>query len=548
MLGYFIFCDYLVIYMPRINFLSCIARSVVFIRPFFMVLLCGSVLLVAGCGSNSAMESGKTVFKYTGNGDVSAEYLQTLPFASSLVRIDDGPSLLMTLSFADTQTHDVNEPFTSHTPVRLTWLAEGLGTIVTENGRIIRTTGFDFDHLEDLNPLASRVASYAGKHAAAFVPVENATNIKPSPKFVPLPGKQNPPPRFFLDRDRSNDVATYDSPAPWSASYDWSPDYRFDFTAEIVSDYLGEETVKTVLWQDRAQHFRETVQFTGIDSAVTNDFWVIPSTDARAPYVVKSIQYLGPKMTKIEMLMVKPFIESLNLVDAGKQAKKDRVASDSTSSIVMVSPSTKTADQNQEPLKLSTVLYETYSQLNYPVYALSTGLINPDKRDLVNEKKRVVVDQLRSLKRADADNIITQLNALYFVYFEPVVTDLDTLRLNGTLDIEINRRYWLSLPPKPKHIIAVSADRRNPSVLAQQPNTDLLHYLKQIPNAKDNTSVWVIQPDRKVYAVSEDEWLDKRVFLAPGATIFLGLKELPPLYKDLNLQIAQLLSHRLEPY
>ncbi|WP_187424936.1 capsule biosynthesis GfcC family protein [Marinomonas sp. IMCC 4694] len=173
--------------------------------------------------------------------------------------------------------------------------------------------------------------------------------------------------------------------------------------------------------------------------------------------------------------------------------------------------------------------------------------LDQNKRNLVDEKKRVVVDQLRSLKRADADHLMTQLNALYFVYFEPAVTDLDALRLNETLDIEISRRYWLSLPPRPRHIIVVSANRRTPSILAQQPNADLSYYLKQIPHAKDDQSVWVIQPDRKVYTVNKDEWLDKRVFLAPGATVFLGLRDLPVLYKNLNQQIAHLLSHRLGP-
>ncbi|WP_428981188.1 YjbF family lipoprotein [Marinomonas rhodophyticola] len=72
------------------------------------------------------------------------------------------------------------------------------------------------------------------------------------------------------------------------------------------------DTVITERWQQNAEQIAETVTFNDLDAHFTNLFWLTPDAPTVRPFVVKSIQYLGPNMDKVEMLMVKPFIEPLN--------------------------------------------------------------------------------------------------------------------------------------------------------------------------------------------------------------------------------------------
>lgn len=184
--------------------------------------------------------------------NITSEYITSLPYASTLVRINDSPSILLILSF-------VNENPLSGDK-QLTWLSADKGTIITENGRIIHTTGFITNNLETL--------------------------------FA-----------------KANSLALPNTSSSWQAIYDWSPGYRYNFSAQVNSKYIGMETLTTDLWTQSTKHIKENVIFTDLDSAFTNHFWIAPETKATKAFVVKSVQYLGPKMDRVEMLMIKPFIE-----------------------------------------------------------------------------------------------------------------------------------------------------------------------------------------------------------------------------------------------
>lgn len=183
---------------------------------------------------------------------ITSEYLASIPYASTLVSINDANPLLLILS-------QIDENPISGTK-RLTWLSADKGTIVTEHGHIIHTTGFPSDNLDTLLSKAHSLTFPNGSHS-------------------------------------------------WQAIYDWSPGYRYNFSAQVNSQDLGMETLTTDLWTQTTQHIQENVTFTALNSKFSNHFWVAAETQTNKAFVVKSIQYLGPEMDKVEMLMIKPFIE-----------------------------------------------------------------------------------------------------------------------------------------------------------------------------------------------------------------------------------------------
>ncbi|WP_417528922.1 YjbF family lipoprotein [Marinomonas shanghaiensis] len=245
--------------------------------PFFIF-----ALTLTGCSANfkSSLNSAKAVIGL--DNAITPEYITSLPYASTLVTVNDTRPVLLILTFVD------YNPITQ--AYRLTWLSKDSGSIVTENGRIIHTTGFTNDNLETL---ASTSAPIANNMASHFDNESFDINSMVTDHF----GSMIPKPS---------------STALWSARYDWSPGYRYGFTAQVTSRSLGMDTVITDLWQQNAEQIAETVTFNNLDAHFTNLFWLTPATPTVRPFVVKSIQYLGPNMDKVKMLMVKPFIEPID--------------------------------------------------------------------------------------------------------------------------------------------------------------------------------------------------------------------------------------------
>jgi uncharacterized protein YcfL len=228
-----------------------------FYFPYFFLLL----LVLTGCSSHfkNVVDSAKAVIDL--DNAITAQYIRSLPYASTVVTVNDTRPLLLILTFVD------HNPLTN--TYRLTWLSQDSGSIVTENGRIIHTIGFTNDNLDALTPIATSASP-------------------PSTISAPYPELNNT--------------------ASWQARYDWSPGYRYGLTAQVTARSLGMDTVITDLWRQEAEKIHETVVFDDLDTSFSNFFWLTPATETADPFVVKSIQYLGPNMDKVEMLMVKPFI------------------------------------------------------------------------------------------------------------------------------------------------------------------------------------------------------------------------------------------------
>ncbi len=179
--------------------------------------------------------------------EISAEYIKNLPYASSYVRINNGPRIFMVLAFAE-----VN-PVSQQT--QLKWLSSDKAMIVTENGRIVKT----------LN-----------------LPGANLAQISPKLEF------------FRFQQVKSE----------WQATYDWQPDFDYDHRAVISSHKVASQSLDSTLGKKSVDVWQEQVLFTHNNLHMTNQFW----TDKQGR-VVKSQQWLIPNTLYVEQEILKPYSE-----------------------------------------------------------------------------------------------------------------------------------------------------------------------------------------------------------------------------------------------
>ena len=221
-------------------------------------------LFLNGCTQNfqSAIDNIKTVRSL--NKGPTSDYISALPYASSLVTINQD-TILMILAAISTNPEN--------NATQLIWMAKNKSTITTENGRIVHTTGFIDNDLDNLQSLGT----------------------------LPFPNTKQ----------------------EWQAIYDWSPGYRYNFSAQVTSQSLGLDKLKTELWTQTAEHVQEMVRFPSLNGQFNNDFWIAPETQDHKAFVVKSIQYIGPSMDRVEMVMIKPYLEFKQTPAQKQDAEKD---------------------------------------------------------------------------------------------------------------------------------------------------------------------------------------------------------------------------------
>ncbi|MCG7496834.1 YjbF family lipoprotein [Vibrio sp. Of7-15] len=180
------------------------------------------------------------------------------PYASSYVRIGNGPQIFMVLALVENGQQK--------------WLSSDKAMLVTENGRIVKTLALPQDNL-------------------AKISTKNSTN----PDFLS---------QLTPQTDLKAYIANNDAKA-WKTTFDWMPNYRYGYQANITWAYQYEQLVKSEAWEKQAHYIIETVYFPSLNEQYQNHFWL----DVKTNQVVRSIQYLGPGMDRIEMTILKPYGE-----------------------------------------------------------------------------------------------------------------------------------------------------------------------------------------------------------------------------------------------
>lgn len=91
---------------------------------------------------------------------------------------------------------------------------------------------------------------------------------------------------------------------PWFSRYDWAEKKQYGYVGNSNLFYLGKETLITPLWTQELSHWQEDVTFPDLHASIHNQYWVNKENQ-----VLKSIQYLGPELARIEMTILKPYVD-----------------------------------------------------------------------------------------------------------------------------------------------------------------------------------------------------------------------------------------------
>jgi len=212
-------------------------------------VLASNSLVLSGC-SQKFQDVNSTIAEYWKSGDdieLSSEEIAALPYSSAYFKFGEQGQIFMVLAFAETNLRTGLQ--------QLKWMSSDRVMVVTENGRIVQTLQ---------------------------LPNENLVSLQYDyPEFKKI------------DKNITQE---------WDSTYDWQPDYRFGYSAKTTRNHIGSEMVVTPLTTIQTDKFSETTYFTALDQSIQNEFWVDESGR-----VVKSVQFLGPEMTKVELTILKDF-------------------------------------------------------------------------------------------------------------------------------------------------------------------------------------------------------------------------------------------------
>lgn len=114
-------------------------------------------------------------------------------------------------------------------------------------------------------------------------------------KTVNLPGKN-------LERRQSH-PQSWEQNRTIAVRYDW-PQHLYGITARATLFAQGSEEITSLLWKQRLTIWREEVDFDNSSEKINNLYWV-----DKQGQVLKSVQYVGPDMMKVEFEILKPYME-----------------------------------------------------------------------------------------------------------------------------------------------------------------------------------------------------------------------------------------------
>ena len=221
-------------------------------------------LFLAGCSQQFQDVNSTFDEAFFGSSDVelSKEYIQALPYSSIYAEVNDQGKIFMVLAYVGENPQTGAE--------QLKWMSSDKAMIVTENGRIVQTLLLPYENLSGL----------------AFQPLDAFSSANSSSP----------------DSSSAFDVSANPGAQKWQAVYDWQPNYRFGYKANITRTYAGNQTVETPLASIDTKKFQEKIHFPMLEQEITNEYWV----DSNGK-VVKTIQYLGPDMTRLELTVLKHY-------------------------------------------------------------------------------------------------------------------------------------------------------------------------------------------------------------------------------------------------
>ncbi|ELR8747177.1 YjbF family lipoprotein [Vibrio vulnificus] len=232
------------------------------ILPRFLVrsAAVASLILLSGCVQRFDDMSTTLNEAFFGAEDITqtSQQVLELPYASTYMRINDGQRIFMVLGYAE-QNPDNSQ-------LQLKWVSSDGGMIVTENGRVVKTLNLPYGNLI----------------------------------------------RREVDFAHSQQAKPWQANLQWQSQYDWETQNsdsnkgkHYGYLGDVTLTRMGSEEAISAIWQQTLTIWQENIFFPQLDTTVQNQYWVNDSGQ-----VMKSIQYLGPEMTRIEFEILKPFAEA----------------------------------------------------------------------------------------------------------------------------------------------------------------------------------------------------------------------------------------------
>jgi hypothetical protein len=204
------------------------------------------VMTLTGCTQRFSDVNNTFKAAFIGQDDVELTKAEVanIPYATSYVRINDGAQILMVLAFAEKNPETGNE--------QLKWVSSDNVMIVTENGRIVKTLKLPHSNLAGLSS--------------------------------------------SIIQSSLSDMST------WSGYYDWKENHHYGYQAKGSLAIVSQENFTSPLLQSSVSLINETVEFPQLNKTLVNQYWVDGDQ-----HVLKTIQYIGPQMNKIEISVAKPY-------------------------------------------------------------------------------------------------------------------------------------------------------------------------------------------------------------------------------------------------
>ncbi|EKZ9226819.1 YjbF family lipoprotein [Vibrio vulnificus] len=234
-------------------------QQAILLRSLMRSAAVASLILLSGCVQRFDDMSTTLNEAFFGAEDISqtSQQVLALPYASTYMRINDGQRIFMVLGYAE-QNPDNNQ-------LQLKWVSSDGGMIVTENGRVVKTLNLPYGNLI----------------------------------------------RREVDFAHSQQAKPWQDNLQWQSQYDWKTQgsdsnkgMHYGYLGDVTLTQMGSEEVISAIWQQTLTIWQENIFFPQLDTTVQNQYWINDSGQ-----VMKSIQYLGPEMTRIEFEILKPFAE-----------------------------------------------------------------------------------------------------------------------------------------------------------------------------------------------------------------------------------------------
>lgn len=203
-----------------------------------------------------------------------------------------------------------------------------------------------------------------------------------------------------------------------------------------------------------------------------------------------------------------------------------------------------------QPVRLSRVLQDTTSRLNFAPYWVGAKLFDLDKQPRVDQQLKAVQQTLSVLQSEYPDDVgyqavFNQLNQYQYGFRQMVRLDPDFVRLDTSLNPRLPGRYALRLVPRPKTITVMGVVNQ----VAHLPfvaTMTVADYLGQENVNKlgdaNQSFAWIITPDGQSRRVGYAYWNDQQAVLIPGSILFLGFCRENHQHQMLETHIVHLLG------